>query len=78
MRYDEFQHELMNNPIYSAREYDVFVSRDGEKRVLVGVHSLCDGRYHKWKILICGAKHAVDADLKVFLGLCESVRKDGE
>ncbi len=58
VRYDEFQHALMNNPIYNAREYEVYVSLDGEKRVLVGVHSLCDGGYHKWKTSICGAKHS--------------------
>ncbi len=42
------------------------------------MHSLCDGGYHKWKTSICGAKHAVEADLKAFSCLYESVRKDVE
>jgi hypothetical protein len=78
VRYDEFQQQLKNNPIYSAREYEVYLSADGERRNLVGVHSLCDGGYHKWMTSICGAKHTEEADMKAFSGLCESVRKDVE
>ncbi len=76
MRYDEFQHALMNNPIYNAREYEVYISPNGEKRVVVGVHSLCDGGYHKWRSSFCGAKHAEEPDLKAFSCICESVRMD--
>ncbi len=63
MRYDEFQHELMNNPIYNAREYEVFVSRDGEKRVIVGVHSLlCDRGYHN---SISGKLQSVERNMRL-------------
>jgi hypothetical protein len=77
VKFDDFQHALKSNPIYSERDYEVLVA-DGEREIRKGVHSLCDGGYHKWITAICGAKHAEEPDLKAFSGLCESVRKDVE
>ena len=77
VRYDAFQAALKENPIYCEREYEVWVS-DVETEMMRGVHSLCDGGYHKWLTSICGAKYSEETDLKAFSGLCESVRKDVE
>jgi hypothetical protein len=67
----------MEDPIYCEREYEVWISQD-DREVMKGVHSLCDGGYHKWLNTICGAKHCEEPDLMAFSGLCESVRKDVE
>ena len=77
VRYDEIQRALKENPGYNEREYEVWVSNE-DKEIKRGVHSLCDGGYHKWLTAICGAKHCDHADLKAWSGLCESVRKDVE
>ena len=77
VRYDDFLKKMQNDPIYSNREYQLLV-QPGVSETRTGVHSLCDGGYHKWNTTICGAKHASDPDMKAFSGLCESVRKDIE
>ena len=77
VRYDDFLKEIKSNPLYSEREYQLLV-QPGISETAKGVHTLCDGGYHRWNTTICGAKHTSDPDLKAFSGLCESVRKDIE
>ena len=77
VRYDDFLKEIQSNPVYSEREYQLLV-QPGISETAKGVHTLCDGGYHRWNTTICGAKHTSDPDLKAFSGLCESVRKDIE
>ena len=43
-----------------------------------GLHTLCDGGYHRWLHTICGYKHADELEVQAWSKLCESIRKDAE
>lgn len=75
--YDDFLRKLTSDPLYCNYEYEIFIS-DGEKEVMRGLHSLCDGGYHKWLHTISAVRHAPDIETKAWSNLCESTRKDVE
>ena len=55
------------------------MDEDGKVHEEVGLHLICDGGYHKWMILICPFKHALDdTDEAKWSHHVESIRKDVE
>ena len=74
---DTFMHLLKTDPRYVEYEYEVY-GENGERHTMKGLHSLCDGGYHRWVTTICGYKHPEDYAMKAWSKLCESTRKDVE
>ena len=74
---DKFLYLLKTDPRYTEYEYDLYVE-NGERLTTKGLHSLCDGGYHRWLSTICGYKHPEDYNMKAWSKLCESTRKDVE
>ena len=56
-----------------------WVDRNGVLHEEEGLHLICDGGYHLWKILICPFKYALDdSDEHAWSKHIESIRKDVE
>jgi hypothetical protein len=68
---------MKTDPRYVEFEYEVYVE-NGQRVTKKGLHSLCDGGYHRWVTTICGYKHPEDYTMKAWSKLCESTRKDVE
>jgi hypothetical protein len=48
------------------------------KRILKGLYLICDGGYHKWRVMQCPNKHTSEESAVLFSQRLESVRKDAE
>eukprot|EP00951_Prasinocladus_malaysianus_P035878 scaffold373300_cov18-Prasinocladus_malaysianus.AAC.1 len=78
VQHDRILAKLSSDPEYSDFEYEVETDLQAAPKMLKGLHSLCDGGYHKWLTAMCGSKHSDEVDIKAWSKLCESVRKDIE
>lgn len=77
-RLDENFRAFMPGGPYADIEW-YWVDADGEENKETGLHMICDGGYHRWKILICPYKDQLEgADETIWSGLVESMRKDIE
>ena len=50
----------------------------GQPKTYTGLYLICDGGYHKWRVLQCPNKHSSDEGCIRFSERLESVRKDAE
>ncbi len=60
---DYYLHLLKTDPRYVEYEYEVYVE-NGERLIMKGLHSLCDGGCHRWETTICCYKHPEDYAMK--------------
>lgn len=74
-RYDDAVQEIRLQQRLGDVEFELY-TKTGEKRRFRGTYYLCDGGYHRWRVLITGFKHPIDLDEARFSKWLESMRKD--
>eukprot|EP00656_Telonema_subtile_P009254 TRINITY_DN14344_c0_g1_i1.p1 TRINITY_DN14344_c0_g1~~TRINITY_DN14344_c0_g1_i1.p1 ORF type:complete len:245 (-),score=52.71 TRINITY_DN14344_c0_g1_i1:36-770(-) len=76
---DDFLTAVRSDPLYTDAQYEL-VDKDGQWYLMAGVWILCDGGYHRWKVMQCPlkAERLSDESERAFSRRAESVRKDVE
>ena len=76
-QYDKSLQDMRTGRLYRDETFTLF-DAFGQEETHKGLYLLCDGGYHKWRIMQCPNKHASDEESVRFSQRVESVRKDVE
>jgi hypothetical protein len=76
-QYDRSIQDIRAKRLYQNESFKLYDAH-GRQHVHVGLYLLCDGGYHKWRIMQCPNKHASEEYQLRFSQRLESVRKDAE
>jgi hypothetical protein len=77
IQFDKFIQNLRSGVVYPNAQFDLFNESGGTVRIS-GLYALCDGGYHKWRVLQCPNKYATAEFEARWSKRIESVRKDVE
>lgn len=77
VRFDGYVEKIRFNELFSTATFKLQVSPDCWI-IETGLYLLCDGGYHKWRILQCPYKYTSDEDRTRWSEFAESIRKDIE
>jgi hypothetical protein len=78
VHFDSHVVAVKEEDLYKSMDFEVYVDELGNKETISGVYLICDGGYHRWRILQCPLKHSVEHEVNEFCAMLESIRKDVE
>ena len=69
--------DIRSKRLYQNEQFTLY-DAVGQAQTYTGLYLICDGGYHKWRVLQCPNKHSSDEGCIRFCQRLESVRKDAE
>jgi hypothetical protein len=76
-QYDRTIQDIRATRLYQYEQFTLYDAA-GLPRINMGLYLVCDGGYHKWRVLQCPNKHSSEEGTVRFSQRLESVRKDAE